>query len=428
MDAAANHIWQSTVVAAGAAVLTLLFRREDASVRYWIWFAASIQFLIPFAALTFIWRLLPDAFQTPIADSEAAAAARVLFHSPASSVMTSQYSGLLAATWLTGGMVILARWGWQWRRLRALLREAERVTAGTVYDVLRRVELTVPLRRPVTLVRSMHTLEPGVIGIRHAVLVWPHHLTDRLSESHIEAILTHEVCHISRRDNLHAMAHMLVGAGFWFHPIVWLIGARLVDERERACDERVVSLGQHPPTYAASILKTCEMCIASPLASVAGVTGGNLEKRIMRIMNGDPRSALTGWKMAVLVLAALLALFVPIAAGIDASAANATPPHDSDASEARQAGGDVQLPRLLREVKPHYTDRAREAKIEGEVLMECVVRADGKTDDFRIVRSLDADLDQAAIDAAKQWEFAPGTRRGKPVDVLVAIAIAFTLK
>lgn len=188
------------------------------------------------------------------------------------------------------------------------------------------------------------------------------------------------------------------------------------------------SVGQHAPTYAAGILKTCELCIATPLANVAGVTGGNLKKRITRIMNGDSGCPLGGWKKAALVLAALLVVLVPVAAGVGTSAASPAPPLDSDASEVHQAGPDVRPPRLLREVKPHYSDRAKQAKIQGEVLMECVVRTDGKADDFRIVRSLDPELDQAAVDAAKQWEFAPGTRDGKPVAVKVTIAIAFTLK
>jgi protein TonB len=67
-------------------------------------------------------------------------------------------------------------------------------------------------------------------------------------------------------------------------------------------------------------------------------------------------------------------------------------------------------------------------KIEGEVLMECVVKADGTVGDMKIVKTLDPDLDKAAMDAAAQWVFEPGTRDGKPVNVLVTIAIAFTLK
>jgi periplasmic protein TonB len=60
--------------------------------------------------------------------------------------------------------------------------------------------------------------------------------------------------------------------------------------------------------------------------------------------------------------------------------------------------------------------------------MECVVKADGTVGDKKVVKSLDPDLDQAALDAASQWLFEPGTRDGKPVNVLVTIAMAFTLK
>ena len=52
-----------------------------------------------------------------------------------------------------------------------------------------------------------------------------------------------------RRDNLAAAIHMVVEAIFWFHPLVWWIGARLVEERERACDEEVLRLGNEPTVY-----------------------------------------------------------------------------------------------------------------------------------------------------------------------------------
>ena len=69
-----------------------------------------------------------------------------------------------------------------------------------------------------------------------------------------------------------------------------------------------------------------------------------------------------------------------------------------------------------------------EEKVQGEVLMECVVKSDGTVGEMKVVKSLHPDLDQAALDAAAQWLFEPGTRDGKPVNVLVTIAMAFTLK
>ena len=97
---------------------------------------------------------------------------------------------------------------------------------------------------------------------------------------------------------------------------------------------------------------------------------------------------------------------------------------------AYRPGNGVETPRLLREVKPQYTAQAMRAKIQGEVLLECIVQPDGSVGNIRVVRSLDASfgLDQEAIKAARQWRFQPGTKQGQPVPVLVTIAIAFTLR
>jgi len=89
----------------------------------------------------------------------------------------------------------------------------------------------------------------------------------------------------------------------------------------------------------------------------------------------------------------------------------------------------VTIPRLLKDVKPQYTADAMRAKIQGSVMVECVVLTDGTVGDVRVIRSLDATygLDQEAIKAAKQWKFAPGTRNGEPVPVMVTIELTFTL-
>src|SRR5262249_54759181 len=81
-------------------------------------------------------------------------------------------------------------------------------------------------------------------------------------------------------DNFTAALHVMVETIFWFHPFVWWIGSRLVDERERACDEAVVKSGTDPEVYAAAILKVCQYYLASPLTYVSGITGSFLRKRI----------------------------------------------------------------------------------------------------------------------------------------------------
>lgn len=93
-------------------------------------------------------------------------------------------------------------------------------------------------------------------------------------------------------------------------------------------------------------------------------------------------------------------------------------------------GNGVTVPRVLREVKPAYTAEAMRAKVQGLVLLECVVMPDGTIGRVEVVKSLDGTfgLDQEAIKAARQWRFAPGTRFGEPVAVLVTIELAFTLR
>ena len=110
---------------------------------------------------------------------------------------------------------------------------------------------------------------------------------------------------------------MPIEALFWFHPLVWWIGARLIDERERACDEEVVRLGTDPQIYAESILKICEFYLESPLfCAASGVTGSNLKKRIETIMLHRTPLNLNLRKKLLLMAAAALALATPVIFGI----------------------------------------------------------------------------------------------------------------
>jgi bla regulator protein blaR1 len=426
MDAVVSHIWQSTICAAAAGTLAWMLRRNSASARYWIWFAAAMKFLVPFAALSALASRIPWPHSPPVAGGVLEAAGLV-FRSSTLPAMSGIASAFVIGVWLSGTFLVLIRAAWQWSRLATHARHSPRVHEGIVHDTLRRLERAEGIRTPTMLIASDQSIEPSVVGIRKPVLIWPQHLTAGLTETHIEAIVGHEMCHIVRRDNMLALIQIIVSAVFWFYPLVWWIGARLVDERERACDERVLARGGRAAIYAESILETCRLCSASPLVSVSGVTGGNLKTRIVRIMRNAPSAPLGVGKKTALVLAALLTAFVPIVGGAASRVATAAPPQDAE-REVHRPGGRVVAPKLVRDVKPQYTPRAMQEKIEGEVLLECVVKTDGTVGDKRIVKPLDPDLDQAALDAAAQWLFEPGTRDGKPVDVLVTIGMAFTLK
>jgi len=91
-------------------------------------------------------------------------------------------------------------------------------------------------------------------------------------------------------------------------------------------------------------------------------------------------------------------------------------------------GSGITAPTIIREVKPEYTDDARKRAIEGDVVLEIVVRRDGTVGDVKVLHSLGGGLDQRAIQAVRDWRFNPAKRFGTPVDVMVEVAVEFKLR
>jgi bla regulator protein BlaR1 len=152
----------------------------------------------------------------------------------------------LVAVWLCGFVAVPSLWWLRRRRFGTAMRGAVAVTQGREVDALRRLEQVAGVHRPITLLFSQASMEPGILGFVRPALIWPARISAELTDAHLEAIIAHEVWHVRRRDNLAAAMHMLVEAIFWFHPLAWWLGARLVEERERACDEEVLRLGNPP--------------------------------------------------------------------------------------------------------------------------------------------------------------------------------------
>jgi uncharacterized protein (TIGR03435 family) len=158
-------------------------------------------------------------------------------------------------------------------------------------------------------------LEPGVFGVFRPFLLLPDCLSEHLTPEQFKAIVAHELCHVRRRDNLSSAIHMVVEALFWFHPVVWWIQARLVEERERACDEAVLRMGSDPQDYAEGIVTVCKFYLRSRLVCVSGVTGSDLKRRVETIMlNRAPESMNLG-KRLLLFVGGVLAVSVPLTVG-----------------------------------------------------------------------------------------------------------------
>jgi len=316
-----DHLWQSTLFAAALGLLTLAFRKNAAAVRYGLWFAASVKFLLPFSALMalggFLFRPLAPAYPAPAVFYRMVAVAQP-FSDAHSAVVTSaarnlHVTALLFGLWFCGFAALSGLWLIRWARLGAMVRDARDVS-------------TAP---PLPVKASTALLEPGLVGTWRPVLLLPEGILQRLSPQEMRAIEAHERCHFRRRDNLTAAIHMLITNLFWFHPLLWWLGGRLVAERERACDESVLDAGNDPATYADSILKVCAFTMQSPLVCAAGVSGASLKQRMEMIMENRTTLRLNAAKKSLLLAIAATFVAVPVligqASSSDAAQREATP-------------------------------------------------------------------------------------------------------
>jgi len=307
-----NHLWQSSCFVLLAGLLAVALRKSPPKVRYWVWLSASLKFLAPLALLMSLGSMLPQpARRVPWATDPVPFIPNAVVQIAEPFTPTS-YSAVpahapmhwllvaIGIIWAIGFLAITSVRSRSWLRIRATLR------AGTP------IELHIPI--PALIAPS--ATEPGIVGFLHPVLVLPPQLPDHLNSSQLDAILAHEMGHVYRRDNLFAAIHMLVEAIFWFHPLVWWIGSRMVEERERACDEVVLQMGCEPADYAAGILQVCRFYTESPLACVSGVTGADVKKRLRAILAGSVVREWNAGKKAALAVLGLATLAAPIVIGM----------------------------------------------------------------------------------------------------------------
>jgi bla regulator protein blaR1 len=330
--ATGNHLWQSTLFAVVAGLLTLILRKNQARARYWLWLAASVKFLIPFSLLIGIGSHLPWArgsagtkaglyfAMEEVSQPFTGTAMPVVPQAPRDfgvvPSLTHLLPTILAAVWLCGFALVLFVWLTRWRRVSLAIQEGLPLREGREVEALRRLERMAGIWKPTEIILSRTSLEPGIFGINRPTLVWPEGISSRLQGQQLDSILAHEVWHVRHRDNLAAAMHMVVEAIFWFHPLVWWLGRRLVEERERACDEGVLELVSDRHVYAEGILKVCKFCVGSPLACVSGVTGADLKKRIVRIMTEGVARQLDFSKKLLLSALGLMGVASPVMFGL----------------------------------------------------------------------------------------------------------------
>lgn len=225
----------------------------------------------------------------------------------------SVWPGVVVAMWLIGAAIALLRVAATARRWRDVARHAV-----PIFDD----ELLRQFGARHELAQSPDCPEPTVIGILKPVVVLP--AGYELSPAELKAVFAHELAHVARHDNLVALLVQVVCALFWLDPLHRIARHRLIELRERACDDAVLDAGCDPGAYLAALARSCQRSFNSP--AVACMSRLNLQERMESIMTHQTRSRVPAWIVRTFVSAAVAAAALVFATFAPSPSLNAGEP------------------------------------------------------------------------------------------------------
>jgi TonB family protein len=315
----------------------------------------------------------------------------------------------------------LVRLGWLCAGAASLRRLRQRSRPAVLTPDLEAIRSAVA---PGTDLRvSCDIAQPAGFGLRHPVVLLPERFFAMDPEAQC-TVACHELLHVERRDWPWIVVEEVARALFWFHPAVWWLVERIQESREQLVDHLVIARIPSKRAYMAALLAFADAGLTAAPAT-AFLKKRHLRSRLQKLGKESlmSRRRLI-WTSAVLVC---------VVGGAIAGTAVTLPLGDVAARAQGVVNGKdagVIPPKLISEVKPRYTPEAMQAKIQGSVMMDAVIRTDGTPEDIQITKSLDIEygLDKQAVAALNQWRFEPGLKDGKPVPVRVTVEMLFTLK
>jgi beta-lactamase regulating signal transducer with metallopeptidase domain len=282
----ASFAFKATVVLLAALALGRVLRRSSAAHRHLVWASALASLLLlPVAAsLLPSWSLpwLPAVADGSLPGSRDLAP----IADPSDPIAAPELGSVLFLVWAIGAAAVLARWcaGWiavaRLRRRAFVLRDPSLLAQAA--DLAKRLNV----RRPVTILALEGLAVPLTWGVLRPVILVPASAS-RWEEERLRLVLAHELGHVARFDVLSQAAAQLALALAWFHPLAWQVARRERAERERACDDLVLSLGARPSRYAGELLAIAqEAGTASPPPAVAAALArpSELEGRLLAIL------------------------------------------------------------------------------------------------------------------------------------------------
>ena len=432
-----RHLWQSALVVLPLFFVARVLRTAPARWSHRLWVAALAKLFVPLAVFGpwagAVLRRLAEAhgaapaggglpgFQVlvrVIGADGASVSSSIAERIPAPFwiACTAAYAGIACALLIRTGRDLAAA-----RRLaRSPVRVSERSSARLA-SALERSGL-----RADRVVISGSNLIPAVVGTLRPRIVIPARLLDELDVDELAAVLLHEEMHRRHADPAIALVQRLTTSLLFFFPLLAPLQRRIREAAELRCDEGALRAGAEAAAYVRALARTVQLGL-DPSPAPAALDDGNpslVARRIDRLKEPERTRIMMKHRLAMGFAVALLAagIFLPVTPrGLMAG---------TGAETAGAANADVKMPEVIHRVDAVYPKDAITARAEGVVVLAATVGADGTVGDVEVVRHADGwpSLDQAAVDAVRQFTYKPAMKNGGPVATQIHVKMEFTLR
>jgi bla regulator protein BlaR1 len=311
-----HFLWQGALLGLAYRVLRPLAASVTARYRLGL-LSLVLMAACPLLTMAYLWPASPLASASGVLALPSATVAADAAAGAAGMLNLEALLPWLVAAWFLGACAIAVRAFAQWRRLTWLVRHAT-IPLADCASVLARLRTRFGIRRPVRLLGSMGIDTPMLVGWLRPVILLPISMLSGFTPQQIELIIAHELGHIRRWDYLVNLLQVVIETVLFYHPVVHWISREIRDARESCCDDLVLALADGSPVVYASALADLEQLrqdtgAAPTLTPALAASGGVLLTRIRRIVGAqvalhDPLPRTSGWPVALLIAASLVAL------------------------------------------------------------------------------------------------------------------------
>ena len=267
---------------------------------------------------------------------------------------------------------------------------------------------------------------PVTLGILRRVLLLPPGFLSRVTEADLDAVLAHELAHIERRDFAKNLFYGFLSLPIAYHPALWLTTARLAESREMVCDETAASSIAGRDSYARALLRLASM-LTEPMPirtlHAIGIFDANIfERRIMSLT--QKRTPLAPARRIALT-ASCIVLGIAACASALALRMNVSPAV-AQTESPKKIHVKADALKIVTQVNPVYPVEAKEARIEGAVLLDVQISKEGVPTNINVQKG-PKELQKSAMDAVGQWRWQPFLLNGEPIEVESTVTVVYSL-